>query len=143
MSRVRSKDTAPEILVRRVLHRRGYRYRLHRRDLAGRPDLVLPKYHLAIFVNGCFWHGHSCSLFRMPATRAEFWSAKITANCARDLKVRSKLKEEGWRVLDVWECALRGTRRLSASVFADELIGFVAGSETSGELTEQPSMTER
>jgi len=137
MSRVRSKDTAPELVVRRLLHSRGYRYRLHRIDVAGRPDLVLPKYRVAIFVNGCFWHGHSCALFRIPATRTEFWLAKIAANRTRDSLVRGRLREEGWRTLDIWECALRGPRRLDPDNFADQLIAFIAGSQTSDELAER------
>ena len=137
MSRVRSKDTAPELVVRRLLHSRGYRYRLHRTDLAGRPDLVLSKHRVAVFVNGCFWHGHSCALFRVPATRTEFWSAKIDANRTRDLLVRLRLREEGWRTLDIWECALRGPRRLDPDSFVDQLIGFIGGSQISGELAER------
>ncbi len=95
MSRVRSKDTAPELLIRQLLHARGYRYRLHHRDLRGRPDVVLPKHQAAVFVNGCFWHGHGCSLFRMPATRPDFWATKIAANCARDAAARVSLRDLG------------------------------------------------
>jgi DNA mismatch endonuclease (patch repair protein) len=134
MSRVRSKDTAPELIVRRVLHSEGYRYRLHRRDLPGRPDIVLPRHRAAVFVNGCFWHGHGCSLFRMPATRSEFWAAKIEANRVRDAAARGKLKDKGWRTLDVWECALRGQRRLSPHILAEGLVDFVSGTSVSGDI---------
>ena len=139
MSRVRSRDTAPELLIRQLLHARGYRYRLHHRDLPGRPDVVLPKHQAAVFVNGCFWHGHGCSLFRMPATRPDFWATKIAANRARDAAARVSLRDLGWRVLDVWECALRGRRRLAPDVLAKELIDFVSGSCVSGDIAEEPA----
>ena len=139
MSRVRSKHTAPEILVRRVLHARGYRYRLHRRDLPGRPDIVLPRHCAAVFVNGCFWHGHDCSLFRMPATRPHFWAAKIEANRARDAAARRNLHEEGWRTLDIWECALRGRRRLNQDELAEKLIEFLSGICASRDIEGQPA----
>lgn len=134
MSRVRSKDTAPELLVRRMLHAQGYRYRLHRRDLPGRPDIVLPRHQTAVFVNGCFWHGHGCLLFRLPATRPDFWATKIAANRTRDAAARSRLRDEGWRTLDVWECALKGRQRLDLSVLADRLIDFISGSSMSGDI---------
>lgn len=125
MSRVRGKDTGPEKTVRGLLHGRGFRYRLHRRDLPGRPDIVMPRYRAVIFVHGCFWHGHSCSLFRMPATRTEFWKTKITANSLRDENALNSLREAGWRSLWVWECALRGRGKLSPDKLAAEVIGFV------------------
>lgn len=139
MSRVRSRDTGPELLVRRILHARGYRYRLHRRDLPGRPDIVLPRYCAAVFVNGCFWHGHGCSLFRMPATRPEFWATKIAANRARDTAARGKLHDVGWRILDVWECALWGRRRLHPDVLAERLVNFVSGNCVSGDIAGEPA----
>lgn len=104
MSRVRAKDTRPEMIVRRLLHSLGFRFRLHRRDLPGRPDIVLPRYRAAIFVHGCFWHGHDCSLFRMPTTRTEFWAAKIAANRRRDGDAVSGLRDAGWRSLLIWTC---------------------------------------
>lgn len=108
MSSIRGKDTKPEMLVRRYLHARGLRFRVHRRDLPGRPDVVLPKWKAAIFVHGCFWHGHNqCPYFRLPATRTEFWQFKIAGNVARDARAEETLRSMGWRVLVVWECAIR------------------------------------
>jgi len=112
MSRIRGKDTKPEMLLRRGLHALGFRFRLHRRDLPGRPDLVFPGRRGVIFAHGCFWHGHSCPMCRIPDTRREFWAAKITGNRSRDEAAESSLLLMGWRVLVVWECALRGPARL-------------------------------
>ncbi|MFM0017619.1 very short patch repair endonuclease [Paraburkholderia azotifigens] len=111
MSGIRGRNTKPEILIRSLLHRRGFRFRLDARDLAGRPDIVLPRYRAVIFVHGCFWHGHDCHLFKWPQTRAEFWRDKIGRNRANDAKAQAALLEAGWRVATVWECALRGANR--------------------------------
>ena len=110
MAAVRSKDTKPEMLVRRELHARGYRYRIHRRDLPGTPDIVFPSRKCAIFVNGCFWHGHDCPSGVLPTTRRTFWEAKITRNRDRDARNRSDLEAAGWHVLVVWECDLRRSK---------------------------------
>lgn len=108
MSGIGTKDTGPEMVVRRYLHQEGFRYRLHCRDLPGRPDLVLTKWQSVIFVHGCFWHGHhGCKYFRFPKSRADFWHAKITANAERDRRAEDALKNLGWRVFVVWECSLR------------------------------------
>ena len=112
MSRVRGKDTLPEMQVRRGLHARGLRYRLQDRQLPGRPDLVFPKHKAVIFVHGCFWHAHGCSLFRLPRTREEFWREKLAKNRTRDEQALADLNASGWRVLVIWECALRGAGRL-------------------------------
>ena len=112
MSRIRGKDTQPELLLRRGLHALGCRFRLHRQDLPGRPDLVFPPRRAVIFVHGCFWHGHGCPLCKMPATRPEFWRAKIGGNRHRDEAAADRLQTMGWRVLVVWECAFRGRARL-------------------------------
>lgn len=120
MSGIRSAHTKPELAVRRALHAGGFRYRLHPRNLPGKPDMAFPRYRAAVFVNGCFWHGHDCPLFRLPGTRREFWSAKIERNRQRDGEVRQQLREAGWRTLTIWECAIRGRRALGlASVIAD------------------------
>lgn len=111
MAAVRGKDTKPELLIRRGLHGLGFRYRLQAKDLPGRPDLVLPKYSAVIFIHGCFWHGHDCPLFRLPATRPGFWKNKIAGNVERDAKALTALQALGWRTGTVWECALRGTAR--------------------------------
>ena len=104
MSHIRGKDTKPELLVRSIAHKLGLRFRLHRRDLPGRPDLVLPRHRTVIFVHGCFWHRHSCKLAAVPKTRSEFWAAKFDANVRRDFRNRERLEALGWRVLEVWEC---------------------------------------
>jgi DNA mismatch endonuclease (patch repair protein) len=114
MSRIRGKDTKPELMLRQGLHARGLRYRLHRKDLPGRPDVVFPRFRAAILVHGCFWHGHDCPLFKLPATRREFWAAKIAGNKARDARDLATLATTGWRVLVVWECALKGPSRQPA-----------------------------
>ena len=108
MRRVKSRDTTPERLARRLLTELGVRYRLHRTDLPGKPDIVLPRYHAVVFVHGCFWHGHDCPLFKWPGTRPDFWREKIGRNQANDNRAREALLANGWRVGIVWECALRG-----------------------------------
>ena len=112
MSRIRRKDTTPEMLVRKYLWRHGFRYRLHCRNLPGRPDMVLAKYRTCIFINGCFWHGHEgCRYFVMPKTRVEFWQTKIQRNRIRDKEVIHKLAEMGWHCITVWECQLKAAVR--------------------------------
>lgn len=137
MRRVRAKDTKPEITVRRLLHANGLRFRLHRRDLPGRPDIVLPRHHAALFVHGCFWHGHGCSLFRMPATRTEFWSAKIAGNQRRDRAAVDGLHTAGWRSLWVWECALRGKYRLTRSELSEAMTAFIRSDARFAEIGER------
>lgn len=113
MSRVGSKDTLPELVVRRLLHSMGLRFRLHRKDLPGRPDLILPKYQTAIFVHGCFWHRHpGCSKTSNPKSRPEFWQAKFYANVQRDARVVSSLEAIGWKVEVIWECETRDKVKL-------------------------------
>jgi len=112
MSAIRSRNTKPEILVRRYLWDRGFRYRLNSAKLPGHPDIVLRKYRTCIFINGCFWHGHeNCRLFRLPLTNREFWQEKITRNRERDKDVLHRLAETGWHCIVVWECELRRDRR--------------------------------
>jgi DNA mismatch endonuclease (patch repair protein) len=113
MSRVGRRDTNPEMVLRRLLHGAGFRYRVDVATLPGRPDIVFPSRKSVIFVHGCFWHGHDCSLFKVPKTRTEFWIAKISKNGERDRRAVQALHAKGWRVLTVWECALRGRGRLS------------------------------
>ena len=113
MSKIRSKDTKPELLVRRFLHGLGFRYKLHVKDLPGKPDLVLPKYKVVIFVHGCFWHGHTgCKYFVIPKTRTDWWSDKIAKNKAKDKSSVEKLIELGWKIIEVWECELKSTMRI-------------------------------
>lgn len=122
MSRIRSKDTQPEMVVRRLLHRLGYRYRLHRSDLPGKPDLVFPSRRAVIFVDGCFWHGHGCSIGRKPKTNRPYWSPKIEGNMLRDARNRRTLRRQGWRVLTVWECA---TKKGDFSALERRLVRFL------------------
>jgi DNA mismatch endonuclease (patch repair protein) len=108
MGRIRSKDTKPEMLVRRFLHAHGYRYKLHDKNLPGKPDIVLPKYKTVIFVHGCFWHGHkNCKYFVVPKTRTAWWLNKINGNIANDKKHLTALRKAGWKVLTLWECQLK------------------------------------
>jgi len=108
MSGITAKNTKPELMIRKLLFNSGFRYRLHNRSLKGTPDIVLKKYRAVIFVNGCFWHGHNCHLFRLPKSRTEFWKKKIQSNRERDAINRKILREEGWRVGLVWECTVKG-----------------------------------
>lgn len=108
MAGIRSKNTTPELAVRRELHRRGFRFRLHSKGLPGRPDIVLSKYRAAIFVNGCFWHRHQCRLFKWPSTDTRRWREKLEANVVRDAENLASLGRQGWRTLVIWECALKG-----------------------------------
>jgi len=107
MRAIRSANTKPELLVRKALFAAGFRYRLHKGELPGKPDIVLAKYRTVIFVHGCFWHGHGCKYFKVPKTRPDFWLTKIRANQARDEIVVSQLNQSGWHVIQVWECATR------------------------------------
>jgi DNA mismatch endonuclease (patch repair protein) len=113
MSRVKGKNTAPELLVRSILHRMGYRFRLHRKDLPGNPDIVLPKYKAAIFVHGCFWHQHpNCPRSEKPSTNKSFWEKKLYGNRERDRKKIKQLRELGWKTLVLWQCQIKKRRTL-------------------------------
>lgn len=107
MSRIRSKNTLPEMAVRSILHRLGYRFRLHRKDLPGLPDIVLPRHRKIVLVHGCFWHGHTCRLASKPKSNETYWSTKIQANRARDARNLKALTQQGWTVLELWECEVR------------------------------------
>tara|TARA_R110000787_G_scaffold107700_7_gene215835 strand:+ start:1367 stop:1789 length:423 start_codon:yes stop_codon:yes gene_type:complete len=132
MAGIGPKDTKPEMIVRKGLHGLGFRFRLHSRHLAGKPDLVLPKYRAAVFINGCFWHAHKdCSYFRLPKTRTEFWREKLAKNVERDQKNAQALITSGWRVLTVWECA---TKRFSLEDLLIAIAEWLRSKETSGEL---------
>ena len=115
MSRIRGRDTKPELQVRSILHRMGYRFTLDNRDMPGSPDIVLPRYDVAIFVHGCFWHRHAgCRYAATPKTRRSFWNAKFEANTARDRRVTAALRRDGWRVWTVWECQLRTPEKVAS-----------------------------
>ena len=112
MSHIKSKNTKPEVLVRRFLFAHGFRFRLHRKDLPGKPDIVLPKFKTAIFVNGCFWHGHAgCKYASIPETNRDFWIAKISGNVERDIATFAKLESMGWKVIVIWQCQLKPKTR--------------------------------
>lgn len=111
MAGIRGKNTKPELIIRKALHAAGFRYRLHEKMLPGKPDLVFPKHNAVIFIHGCFWHGHECPLFRMPASRPEFWEKKIGRNRVVDAMNITRLLDSGWRVGVVWECAIRGKKK--------------------------------
>jgi len=129
MAAIRGSHTKPELLVRRALHAAGLRYRLHAKDLPGKPDLVFPRHRAVVFINGCFWHQHDCHLFRWPATREEFWRTKIGRNVHNDAKAIAALREAGWRVATVWECALKGRTRPDFSAAMLDLATWIRGSE--------------
>ncbi|MCJ2032705.1 very short patch repair endonuclease [Methylobacterium sp. J-068] len=134
MSRIRGRDTKPELVLRKSLHAAGFRYRLHARELPGRPDMVFPRFRAAIFVHGCFWHGHDCPMFKMPGTRQEFWSAKISGNRARDQRKAAQLEAAGWRILTVWECSVKGPARRPKDDVAASCADFLRGDEQHGEI---------
>ncbi len=133
MAGIRGRDTKPELLIRKGLHTLGLRFRLGDRyrsggkNLPGRPDLVFPGRKAVILVHGCFWHGHDCALFRWPASREEFWRDKITGNIARDARVREQLASSGWRVLEVWECQMKGSGRLQPGELLAQCAAFLRG----------------
>lgn len=128
MSGIRGKNTKPELLIRRALHARGFRYRLHAPRVPGKPDMVFPRYRAVILTHGCFWHGHDCPLFKLPGTRRDFWQTKIRRNQARDAEVAQALRDAGWRRLTVWECAMRGPGRLSFASLIDAIANWLTGS---------------
>ena len=120
MAGIKGKNTKPEIAIRTALHRKGFRYRLHAKELPGKPDLVLQKYNALIFIHGCFWHRHDCHLFKWPSSREEFWKAKIDRNQQVDQESLEKLKKAGWRIAYIWECAIKGkTKRIFMDVIED------------------------
>ena len=126
MSGIRGRNTKNEVLIRKALFARGFRYRINDRKLPGKPDIVFPKYKALIFVHGCFWHGHDCHLFKWPSSRPEWWREKIEGNRSRDAGVRGKLENLGWRQCHVWECALKGKIRLELEDVIEDLAGWLA-----------------
>ncbi|NIL17286.1 very short patch repair endonuclease [Pseudomonas sp. AN3A02] len=125
MAKIRSKNTSPELLIRKALHARGFRFRVHVKNLPGTPDLVLPKYNAAIFIHGCFWHGHDCRYFKAPRTRPEFWTEKIGKNNERDKRQLAAIQALNWRVLVIWECAVRHMNKDKTSLLIDETISWL------------------
>lgn len=139
MAGIRGKNTKPEMILRQGLHRLGFRFRVHRRDLPGKPDLVLPKHKAVLFAQGCFWHGHECHLFKWPRSREAFWREKIEQNRERDRASITKLEDAGWRVGEVWECALKGRGRLDPAAVIQTCAGWLLSAdhrlEVSGDAT--------
>lgn len=133
MSGIRGRNTKPEVTVRRLLHARGFRFRLHQRTLPGTPDIVLPRYRAVVLVHGCFWHGHECHLFKWPSTRVEFWKDKIERNRLNDVRTIDALMKDGWRVAVVWECAVRAART-DSSCLGRALDDWINSTELSLEL---------
>lgn len=135
MAGIRGKDTKPEMALRRALHSQGFRYRLHVKGYAGRPDLLLPRFNAAIFIHGCFWHRHEgCRYATTPQGRREFWQSKFEANVARDWRGRAELMEHGWRVATVWECALRRPERVETAT--EILAAWLLGTSTAIDIGE-------
>lgn len=135
MAGIKGKDSKPEVLVRQLLHRAGFRYRLHRRDLPGSPDIVMPARKVIIFVQGCFWHAHAgCRYAKVPSTRTEFWTAKLQANVARDQRAVDQLITLGWRVLLIWECSTR--RCASLDRLEPQILSWITGNAMFGEIAD-------
>jgi DNA mismatch endonuclease (patch repair protein) len=134
MAGIRAKNTAPELMIRRGLHNRGFRYRLHAPKLPGKPDLVFPRHRAVIFIHGCFWHAHECCLFKWPTTRVEFWKEKLMRNRESDHRNCDRLLANGWRVLTVWECSLKGPGRISPETLLDKVVEWLLSDVARGEL---------
>jgi DNA mismatch endonuclease (patch repair protein) len=134
MAGIRGKNTKPEMLVRKALHARGFRYRLHSSNAPGHPDLLLPKYRAVIFVHGCFWHGHDCPAVKVPGTRTDFWVDKILRNRDRDREVTEALLLQNWRRATVWECAMRGHGKLDFDAMIDCIAGWLMSGQVALEL---------
>ena len=143
MAGIRGKDTQPELVLRRALHRAGFRFRLHGLKLPGKPDLVFARYRAVVFVHGCFWHLHDCHLFKWPATREQFWRDKIEKNAARDKGQIAALQQQGWRVAVVWECALKGKARYPVSDVVDALSMWIKSDERVLEIRGDEARTAR
>lgn len=134
MAGIRAKDTAPELVIRRGLHGRGFRFRLHAPGLPGKPDLVLPRHGAVIFIHGCFWHAHGCPLFKWPSSRVEFWKEKLARNREVDQQNSDRLLADGWRILTVWECSLKGPGRMDPEVLLDAAGEWLLSEKQQGEL---------
>lgn len=129
MASVKTRDTKPELIVRKAVHARGLRYRVNLNALPGKPDMVFPKFRSVVFVHGCFWHKHDCHLFKWPSTREEFWRKKLLGNEKRDELNKKRLNEKGWRVMEVWECSVRGKTRKAADQVAERINAWLRSDE--------------
>ena len=130
MAGIKGKNTKPELLIRKALFAKGFRYRLHSKLLAGKPDIVLSKYKAVIFIHGCFWHGHACHLFRLPKSNSSFWAEKINKNKCNDALVLEQLANAGWRIAIIWECALKGKTKLDFGAVIDALERWILSDKT-------------
>lgn len=135
MAGIQGKNTKAEVLLRKALHQKGFRYRLYVTSLPGKPDLVFPKYKAVIQINGCFWHGHNCYLFRWPSSHSEFWYKKIIINMERDSKNLADLEKLGWRVLTIWECAIKGKYRIPFQVLIEQVCVWLTTYQSNTEIT--------
>jgi DNA mismatch endonuclease (patch repair protein) len=135
MSGIHDKDTRPELKIRSALHKLGYRYKLHDKHIPGKPDLVLPKYNAAILIHGCFWHPHNYHLFKWLLTRPEYWKEKISGNKKRDERNLQALKEMGWSILIIWECALKGKNKLDFGSTIKSISDWLKSSNQYAEIT--------
>lgn len=133
MSRIRGRNTRLELVIRKGLHGRGFRYRLHAPTLPGKPDMMFPKSKTVIFINGCFWHGHDCALFREPKTNVEFWRQKISKNRENDRKNIKSLQASGWRVLTIWECSIRNNKK-NIDKIIDDIVAWLNSVEKIGNI---------
>lgn len=136
MAGIRGKNTTPELIVRKLLFAKGYRYRIHEPKLPGKPDIVLKRYSAVIDIRGCFWHGHSCRYFKLPSTRTDFWLHKIEENKNRDRNNLEKLFSGGWRVLIVWECALKNKSIVENNTLVDKISDWVGSKSCFAEFTQ-------
>jgi len=137
MSNIKGHNTKPELLVRSALHKRGFRYRLHDKRLPGKPDLVFPKYKAIILINGCFWHGHDCHLFKWPSTRQAFWHQKIGQTRQRDAANLIEYQRLGWKTLTIWECALKGKNKLGIKETIETAVRWLQFDENDAEIRER------
>ncbi|MAQ70731.1 MAG: very short patch repair endonuclease [Alphaproteobacteria bacterium] len=135
MSKITSKNTKPEVVVRKLLFNAGYRYRLHKKEIKGKPDLFLRKFNTAIFVHGCFWHHHNCHIGHLPKSNTAFWADKIKRNLVRDKNNIAELQREGYRVLVIWECAITGKNKLETNYLLEKITHFLKGSENMEAIT--------
>lgn len=134
MSGIRSKNTKPELLIRKSLHGQGFRYRLHDKKLPGKPDIVLPRYHAVILIHGCFWHGHDCNLFKWPSSNESFWKEKITRNKSVDERSYQNLQNAGWKILTIWECSMKGKQRRPVEQIVADVVKWLKTSTCNTEI---------
>lgn len=134
MSGIQGKNTQPELVIRKNLYAMGFRYRIHDKRIPGKPDLVFTSRKAAIFIHGCFWHVHDCHLFKWPSSRVDFWKQKLSGNVQHDKEILAKLNDDGWHILTIWECALKGKNRLSIEEIMDKTVSWLNTSAENSEI---------